>query len=301
MISLRRDFRLVPLVVLASAALLALKTTALLMDGGFALGGGSRPAHAQDLGSDAARASARDDAAAKEIVPKVPWLPDALGSPDYTGEIGGTKPAGNGPASPTASASPPATDAGSGAKGSSAPAGSAKPDGDKVKAKQPGAIDLDRPRSSSGERAVLESLNQRRQELDARARDLDMRESLLAAAEKRIEARVGELKALEARLNTDAHKRDEAEASQFKGLVVMYENMKPKDAAKIFDRLDLRILIDVVGQMNPRKMSDILGQMSPEAAERLTTEIARRAGSIPTESAPAVGDLPKIEGKPNGM
>jgi hypothetical protein len=41
-------------------------------------------------------------------------------------------------------------------------------------------------------------------------------------------------------------------------------------------------------------MSDILGLMSTEAAERLTTEMARRAG--PDKSA-SVADLPKIEGK----
>ena len=60
----------------------------------------------------------------------------------------------------------------------------------------------------------------------------------------------------------------------------MYENMKAKDAAKIFDRLDLRILVEVVNAMNPRRMSDILGLMTPEAAERLTVEIANRSGAI---------------------
>ena len=40
----------------------------------------------------------------------------------------------------------------------------------------------------------------------------------------------------------------------------MYENMRPKDAAKIFDRLDLKIQVDLVAQMNPRKMSDIWGR-----------------------------------------
>jgi hypothetical protein len=42
-------------------------------------------------------------------------------------------------------------------------------------------------------------------------------------------------------------------------------------------------------------MSDILGLMSPEAAERLTIEMAHRAG--PDRSASAASDLPKIEGK----
>jgi hypothetical protein len=42
-------------------------------------------------------------------------------------------------------------------------------------------------------------------------------------------------------------------------------------------------------------MSDNLGLMSPEAAERLTVELARRAGTDKTASA---ADLPKIEGRP---
>ncbi len=71
----------------------------------------------------------------------------------------------------------------------------------------------------------------------------------------------------------------------------MYENMKAKDAARIFDRLDMKILMDVASQMNPRRMSDVLAQMSPDAAERLTVELANRAGASGSE-------LPKIEGKP---
>jgi flagellar motility protein MotE (MotC chaperone) len=74
----------------------------------------------------------------------------------------------------------------------------------------------------------------------------------------------------------------------------MYESMKPKDAARVFDRLEMSVLFEIASQIAPRKMSDILGLMSPEAAERLTTEMARRAGS--NQSA-ATAELPKIEGK----
>ena len=78
----------------------------------------------------------------------------------------------------------------------------------------------------------------------------------------------------------------------------MYENMKAKDAAKIFDRLDMQVLVEVATQINPRRMSDILAQMTPEAAERLTVELAARSrGKDEAKTAPA--DLPKIEGKPN--
>ena len=60
----------------------------------------------------------------------------------------------------------------------------------------------------------------------------------------------------------------------------------------------MRILVELAGQINPRRMSDILAQMSPEVAERLTNEIATRAGAV--EKGPPSAELPKIEGKPTG-
>jgi flagellar motility protein MotE (MotC chaperone) len=148
---------------------------------------------------------------------------------------------------------------------------------------------------SASERAILERLQARRQELEARAREIDIRESLLKAAEKRAEGRVEEMKAIESRITGAAAQKSEEEAARFKGIITMYEGMKPKDAAKVFDRLEMPVLFEIASQIAPRKMADILGQMSPEVAERLTGEMARRAGS--DKSAAAGAELPKIEGK----
>src|SRR6202166_2575146 len=147
---------------------------------------------------------------------------------------------------------------------------------------------------SASERAILERLQSRRQELEARAREIDIRESLLKAAEKRIESRVEELKAIEARIATASGQKTEADAARFKGIITMYEGMKPKDGAKVFDRLEMPVLIQIASQIAPRKMSDILGLMSPDVAEKLTIEMARRAG---TDKSASTDDLPKIEGK----
>jgi flagellar motility protein MotE (MotC chaperone) len=147
---------------------------------------------------------------------------------------------------------------------------------------------------SASERAILERLQSRRQELEARAREIEIRESLLKSAEKRIEGKVEEMKAVESRISTATGAKSEIDAARFKGIITMYEGMKPKDAAKVFDRLEMSVLFEIASQIAPRKMSDILGLMQAEAAERLTVEMARRAG---TDKASAVADLPKIEGK----
>ena len=147
---------------------------------------------------------------------------------------------------------------------------------------------------SPSERAILERLQSRRQELEARAREIDIRESLLKAAEKRAEARVEELKAIEARIAAATQQKSDADAARFKGIITMYEGMKPKDAAKVFDRLEMTVLFEIASQIAPRKMAEILSVMSTEAAERLTVEMARRAG---TDKSASSADLPKIEGK----
>ncbi len=155
-------------------------------------------------------------------------------------------------------------------------------------------LNVDHP-ISPAERAILESLQKRRADLDARAHDLDVREDLLRAAEKRVGGRIDELKELETRINATLQQRDEAESARFKNVVTMYENMKAKDAAKIFDGLDPKVLTDVARAINPRTMSEILAQMTPEIAQRLTIELAARPDK---KDQPTEADLPKIQGNP---
>jgi flagellar motility protein MotE (MotC chaperone) len=271
-----REFRLVPVVMFATATLLVLKIGGLATGGGYTLSA-HRTAQAQDAATAVPGASRAASG-------------DMQGYPDFTGSVDKPKPAekganGNGNGKPDGekpAAAPAPT-----------PAAAPPPDGKPVVLEHMRTI-------SAAERAVLERLQERRQELDQRARELDIREGLLTSAERRIEARINELKDIEARISAASAKKDEADVARIKGVVIMYENMRAKDAARVFDRLDMRVLIEVASQINPRRMSDIMAQMSPEAAERLTVELATRSNQPDKAPAPAVSDLPKIEGRPGG-
>ena len=87
----------------------------------------------------------------------------------------------------------------------------------------------------AAERALLERLGQRREEIEARMRELEMRERLLDTAEKKLDSRVGDLKELETKAGGPAGKTSAEEAKAIRNLVIMYEAMKPKDAARVFD------------------------------------------------------------------
>jgi len=269
-----REMRIIPVAIIATAALLVLKALGLFLEGGYTLGAMTRGP--QDNPPLTASAPATVAAATGAAAPRQSWAQEMFNFPDVTGAVG-----------------------------ASAPAKESKPP-ESAETSEPFALSVkrgwtrvaqDAPKSESpAERALLERLQERRTEIETREKELDLRENLMKAAEKRMDDKVGELKAAEQRVTDVNVRRDEADAARFKNLVTMYENMKAKDAARIFDRLDIAVLIDVATQINPRRMSDILGQMSPEAAERLTVHLANRVGSEKPRPAPA--QLPKIEGRP---
>jgi flagellar motility protein MotE (MotC chaperone) len=149
---------------------------------------------------------------------------------------------------------------------------------------------------SPAEKAILERLGERREELEGRMRELEMRERLLNSAEKKLDGRVGDLKALEEKAGGPAATKAAAEeAKAIKNLVIMYEAMKPKDAARVFDRLGLDVLVPVVQQMNPRKMSEVLAAMAPDRAEKLTVALATSGRSPTIERVASEGLLPGNE------
>ena len=148
----------------------------------------------------------------------------------------------------------------------------------------------------ASERALLERLSARRDALKQRSDDLDMREQLLGTAERKLEDGVTELKRGEERGEGGAASRAEAERTGLKNIVTMYETMKPKDAARVFDRLNLDVLVPIVVAMNPRKMAEVLALMQSEPAEKLTVALASRArGERPAASQAPVAGLPSTE------
>ena len=105
----------------------------------------------------------------------------------------------------------------------------------------------------------------------------DLREQLLGTAERKLEEGVDTLKQGEDKAEGGGSQRAEAERAALKNIVTMYETMKPKDAARVFDRLSLEVLVPIVLAMNPRKMAEVLALMQSEPAEKLTVALANRA------------------------
>ncbi len=129
---------------------------------------------------------------------------------------------------------------------------------------------------SQSEIDILQKLAQRRVELESWGSDLSMREQLLKAAELRIESKLAELKGIQDSIKTSLKQHDEEQEAKLKSLVKIYETMKSKDAARIFNQLEMPILLDVIERMKEAKAAPVIAGMEPEKAKKLTGELAKR-------------------------
>jgi flagellar motility protein MotE (MotC chaperone) len=148
-------------------------------------------------------------------------------------------------------------------------------------------------RLTASEIELLHRLAARRDALDQRARALDQREALIATATAGLERQVARLADLHADITALIERHEAAEEAKLTSLVKIYETMKPKAAAEIFDRLEMAVLIRVVERMREAKSADVLARMDPVKARQVTAELARRTRFL--EAEPAAGAAARTE------
>jgi flagellar motility protein MotE (MotC chaperone) len=122
---------------------------------------------------------------------------------------------------------------------------------------------------------VLQSLGERRKQLDARAADIDAKATLLEATQKRMDERVAELKRLEASIQSLMQDLDAEELERITALVSVYQRMRAKDAAAVFNGLEEPVLVEVASRMKQQNLAEIMGAMAPDRARRLTILLAQ--------------------------
>ena len=123
---------------------------------------------------------------------------------------------------------------------------------------------------------VLKELKERRTSLDNRESRIQQREALLKVTERRIEEKISELESIRTEMQELLGSQSKEEEARLQSLVKIYSGMKPKDAAAIFDNLDMKILIQVVGRMSERKTAPIMATMNIQKAQELTTLLAEQ-------------------------
>lgn len=138
----------------------------------------------------------------------------------------------------------------------------------------------DLPQKSEGCQApeeVLQSLNRERELVDLQKQELDQRNAEIALAIERLEIEKASLTELKGSIEALMARVEAAKTDDLNRLIEFYKNMKPTDAARIMDDLDIETTIMILGEMNPRIAAPIMAKISPVRARAVSKIILERS------------------------
>ncbi|MDD4556301.1 MAG: hypothetical protein PHE89_03105 [Alphaproteobacteria bacterium] len=127
--------------------------------------------------------------------------------------------------------------------------------------------------ASNSEVKILQELAERREALEVRSREIDKKAIQLKVTEEQIEQKLSQLKQYEQKLYSLMKDYDEHEKEKINSLVKLYSTMKPKDAARIFDTMDIDIVVALLKEMKPSTSSAILSQMDVKKTQLVTNRL----------------------------
>ena len=124
------------------------------------------------------------------------------------------------------------------------------------------------------EKKLLQELRQRRKEIEQYNDEMPADKLALESVKQYIDKRLNLLENLQNKLKPQLKNSNKSEEQKIQRLVKVYENMKPKEAAKIFNDLQIGILIEMSLNMKESKLALILADMKPEKVRELTSILA---------------------------
>ena len=120
---------------------------------------------------------------------------------------------------------------------------------------------------------VLDELARRKSSLDRRERELELRESRIAAAEVLARGEVVQLNKLRAELDKMVSQQTAGADADLTLLAGLYSNMKPAQAAAILSKLEVPKAAAILRRLETKLAGPVLASMEPSIAAGITREL----------------------------
>jgi len=146
------------------------------------------------------------------------------------------------------------------------------------------------PAGQSAKVHMPEDLQQVLQELQTREALLKQREEAfldrmkaLEIADRSVARKLVELQEAEASLRASLAVADSAAENDLVQLTEVYQNMKPKEAAALFEAMDPTFAAGFLGRMEPDRAAAVMAGLSPQVAYTISVVMAGRNARAPKE------------------
>ncbi|MCE8544527.1 hypothetical protein KBY25_01720 [Ruegeria pomeroyi] len=131
--------------------------------------------------------------------------------------------------------------------------------------------------------ALLATLRQREKDLNQRESRVLERMRALEIAEVAIERKLAKLAEAEEDLRETVAAASVAAESDLSRLTEVYEKMKPKESAALFEEMDASFAAGFLARMRPEAAADIMAGLTPKVAYTISVVLAGRNANVPTE------------------
>lgn len=130
---------------------------------------------------------------------------------------------------------------------------------------------------------LLAAIREREAQLEREAAALADRAQRVKVAETKLAEQLAAFEKAQANLEETLALADRAAEKDIDRMTTVYENMKPADAARIFDRMDVGFAAGLLARMQPEAAAQVLTAMDADGAYAVTLTIASRNAGVPTE------------------
>ncbi len=132
-------------------------------------------------------------------------------------------------------------------------------------------------------RQLLAALQERERRATQREEEIAARAMGLAEAKKEIEKQLVHLEQAEKRLSATIARAQTASEDDVARLTAVYENMKPKDAAKLFETMEPDFAAGFLARMKPEIAAAVMAGLDPQVAYSVSVILAGRNADVPKE------------------
>ncbi len=122
----------------------------------------------------------------------------------------------------------------------------------------------------------LSAFQQKEIEIRKKEEQLKEKEERLGKLEKEIEQKVKDLLALQKEVQSVRSEKQETQNTRVRGLAKIYGTMKPKEAAKLMENLDDKLVMGIIAIMTPDEAASILALMEVKKAAKISEALSAR-------------------------
>ncbi len=133
------------------------------------------------------------------------------------------------------------------------------------------------PQKCEKPKEIFLAIDKERDLLNTQKTALEERQAGVSLAEEKLKQETARLSDLKANLEGLLASVEQAKSDDLKRLVLIYKNMKPKQAAKIMNTMDIEVTVMVLSQMKERAAAPIFAKLNVVRSQAISKIILERS------------------------